>query len=355
MPTGSGKTRLAIAWLAEQRIPSLVLAPTRALVEQWRVELARWYAGPIGVVSDGDRQLEDVTVMTFASGYRSLDRWGDRFGAVVVDEAHHFASGSQSEALEMCVAHARLGLTATAPAAASHGAERLATLIGPVICEIDPVDLIGTHLSPLTRVRIGVNLTPREWAEYGPAYARFAELRAAFFRATPEADYAQCLRALARTESGREAIRDYHRAAAIASLPSAKRETVTRLLARHARERTLVFTATAEDAYVVARDNLVPVITAEIGRAERTEVLSRYRDGRFRTIVSARVLNEGIDVPDAAIAILVAGTLGRREYIQRIGRVLRPAPGKNATVYELVATGTLDDDRVRNREARRAS
>jgi superfamily II DNA or RNA helicase len=110
-----------------------------------------------------------------------------------------------------------------------------------------------------------------------------------------------------------------------------------------------VFTALAGDACEVARELLVPVITAETSRRERTEILDRFREGRYRVIVSARVLNEGIDVPDARVAILLAGRLGLREHVQRIGRVLRPSPGKRALVYELVTAGTIDDRRANAR------
>jgi superfamily II DNA or RNA helicase len=97
------------------------------------------------------------------------------------------------------------------------------------------------------------------------------------------------------------------------------------------------------------------VITADVPRLEREGILSRFREGRYRAIVSARVLNEGIDVPDANVAILAGGTLGGREYVQRVGRVLRPGPGKQALAYELVTAGTLDDRRARARRRRLAA
>jgi superfamily II DNA or RNA helicase len=62
--------------------------------------------------------------------------------------------------------------------------------------------------------------------------------------------------------------------------------------------------------------------------------------------VSSRVLNEGIDVPDADVAIIVAGAGGAREHVQRIGRLLRPAPGKHAVVYELVTASTTEARRT---------
>jgi superfamily II DNA or RNA helicase len=160
---------------------------------------------------------------------------------------------------------------------------------------------------------------------------------------------------LSKSAAGRGALEGYHQAVRIASFPKAKRSLMTSLLRRHQSDKTLVFTAFAEDAYAIARDQLVPVITADVPRREREEILTRFRDGRYRAIVSARVLNEGIDVPDANVAILVGGNLGKREYVQRVGRVLRPGPGKEALAYELVTLGTIDDVRSRSRRRRAAA
>jgi len=104
----------------------------------------------------------------------------------------------------------------------------------------------------------------------------------------------------------------------------------------------LVFTADNRTAYSVARRHLLMPITCDIGRAERDAALDAFRSGHLRALVSSRVLNEGLDVPDADIAIVLGGTQGEREHVQRVGRLLRPAPGKHALVYELVASGTIE-------------
>jgi superfamily II DNA or RNA helicase len=88
-------------------------------------------------------------------------------------------------------------------------------------------------------------------------------------------------------------------------------------------------------------------ITCDIPRAERAAALERFGRGELRALVSARVLNEGIDVPD--VAIVVGGTQGEREHVQRIGRLLRPQEGKTALVYELVMRGTSEVAQARRR------
>ena len=90
-------------------------------------------------------------------------------------------------------------------------------------------------------------------------------------------------------------------------------------------------------------------LTCDIGRRERDAVLERFRGGAIRTLVSARVLNEGIDVPDADVAVVVGGALGEREHVQRVGRLLRPAEGKRAIVYELVTRNTIEVGQARRR------
>ena len=90
-------------------------------------------------------------------------------------------------------------------------------------------------------------------------------------------------------------------------------------------------------------------ITCDIGRAERDEVLERFRAGTLRCLVSAQVLNEGIDVPDAGVGVVVGGAQGKREHVQRVGRLLRPAAGKRATVYELVMADTSEVGKAERR------
>jgi len=354
LPTGSGKTRVACAAIARARSSAAVLVPTRALLDQWVTILQGLFGGPIGVVGDGAKRVEAITVMTFESAYRRLDVHGHRFGMIVVDEVHHFGGGLRAEALEMCAAPRRLGLTATPPMPGSPAAARLRDLVGPTVFELAIGDLVGRDLAPLDLVRLHVALSADERAAYERDIDPFRRLRGEVLRSNPDADWVTCIRSIARAPDGADALAGMQRACALATFPAAKRAVVRELLGRHRLDRALLFTATAEDAYAIGADALIPVITAHVGRPEREAVLAAFREHRVRAICSAQVLNEGIDVPEANVAVLVGGSLGAREYVQRVGRVLRPAPGKRATVYELVTLDTLDEARTRARRRRLA-
>jgi superfamily II DNA or RNA helicase len=351
LPTGAGKTRVAVAAIVSCGVPAVVLCPTRALLAAWAAELQARLGERIGIVGDGKRTVERVTVMTFESSYRRLDDIGDRFGLLVVDEVHHFASGARAEALEFSAAPARLGLSATAPASDTEGGRRLAALVGPVVFSLPIAALTGKHLAELSIVRLPVDLDPEERVAYERLAAPLARLRRAFFREWPRASYDEMLRTLGTSPEGRAALRDYAAAVQLACFPKAKRGLISLLLQRHRGDRTIIFTGRVEDAYEIAERELLPVISAEVSSRERERILAKFRDGRLRAVASARVLNEGVDVPDARVAIVASGTLGEREHVQRIGRVLRPAPGKRAIVYELVTQATVDERMARSRAA----
>jgi superfamily II DNA or RNA helicase len=349
LPTGSGKTRVACAAVAHAGCSALVLVPTCALLDQWASVLRGQYGTPIGVVGDGEKRIEPLTVMTFESAYRGLDLHGHRFGMLIVDEIHHFASGLRAEALEMCTAPARLGLTATPPTPGSAGDVRLRELVGPIVFELEIADLVGRDLAALDLVRVHVSLTHAERVAYERDMTPFQTLRREILTHNREADWATCIRSIARTSDGPQIISRMHRAAALAAFPAAKRSVAQQLLARHRADRTLLFTATAEHAFTLGADALIPVITADVPRGEREAILAWFREGRVRAVCSARVLNEGVDVPDANVAVLVGGALGAREYVQRLGRILRPRDGKRATAYELTTLDTVDEARTRAR------
>jgi superfamily II DNA or RNA helicase len=338
LPTGAGKTRVACAAMAECRAPTLCLVPTRALLHQWRAELSRHYGGPIGCLGDGEHRIEDITLATFESGYRQMDRLGHRFGLLIVDEVHHFGTGIRDEALEMCAAPRRLALTATAPDGAA--LERVCELMGPLVCELAIADLAGTWLAEFDSIVLRLRLTGDEQQRYDAAVASFRVVFDRFRAFGKGMQWSDFVAVAARSEPGRAALAAFQCSRQLTSYPAAKRTALASLLHEHRGSRVLVFTSDNETAYAIAREHLIMPITCDIDRREREQALAAFRAGELGALVSAQVLNEGIDVPDAEVAIVVGGKRGEREHVQRVGRLLRPAPGKRALVYELVVMAT---------------
>jgi superfamily II DNA or RNA helicase len=335
LPTGSGKTRVAIAAMARTGGASLCLVPTRALLDQWTRAIGEQYRGPVGRFGDGERSWQPITVATFESAWRQMDQIGARFDLMIVDEAHHFGHGLRDEALEMSAAPRRLGLTATPPPGGP-GRTRLTELVGPVVFELAVGDLAGSFLAPFDAITLHLELTAGERQRYEEWTGAYRAAFHRFMRTAPGAGWQEFLGAAARSDEGRRAIAAWTRARRLLAYPRAKREALSMLLERHRAQRIIVFVADNETAYAVARQHLIMPLTCDIARKERADVLARFRDGGLHALVSAQVLNEGIDVPDADVGIVVAGRLGEREHVQRVGRVLRPGPDKRALVYELV-------------------
>jgi superfamily II DNA or RNA helicase len=354
LPTDAGKTRVALAAIAATRTPCLVVVPTRALLAQWLAAIAEVYDGPVGRFGDGERVLAPLTVATFAGAYRHMPALGDRFGLLVVDEAHHFGTGRFDEALEMSIAPVRLGLTATAPPPGPV-ATRLAALVGPPVFELGVRDLAGEFLAPLRRVTWRLALDADERRDYDALVAAYRGALRAFMGNHLGATWDDFVKEAARTDEGRRGLGAWRRAARLLAFPRCKREALALLLARHRGQRTLVFVAHNETAYAIARQHLIMPLTADIGRVERQAMLERFRAGEIGALVSAQVLNEGLDVPEAEVGIVVAGRLGEREHVQRVGRLLRPAAGKQALLYELVVARSSEVRQAERRGARLAA
>jgi len=348
LPTGSGKTRLALAAMAHTRLAALCLVPTRVLLDQWLQQIRAVYAGKVGCFGDGVRDVQPITVATFESGYRHMERLGNRFDLLVVDEVHHFGAGLRDESLEMSIAPSRLGLTATPPREAG-AALRLEELVGPIVYQLAIGDLAGRFLASFDIVTLTLDLSDEERASYEAWMTRFRAVHSHFRRLAPDASWIDFARAAARSSEGRGALAALRRARKLVAFTQAKREALRSLLERHRQARVLVFTADNDAAYAIAREHLVMPLTCDIGAQERDDVLARFRRGELSTLVSARVLNEGLDVPDADVAIVVGGAHGEREHVQRVGRLLRPAPDKRARVYELVSQRTIEVTQARRR------
>jgi superfamily II DNA or RNA helicase len=326
LPPGGGKTHLALGAMARLGRATIVLVPTRALLAHWRQHIERATREPVGVVGDGTQRLAPVTVCTYQSAFERMDQFGDRFGLVVADEVHNLGRTLRPEALEMCAAPARLGLTGTPPTRREPLCA-LEQLVGPVV-SAHRVEELGHHLAPYHRELILVHLSEEERRAYARAHAAHLE---------------QAHRALCLGRGPRRGQGQLQRARRVLAMAASKRSVAASLLELHREDRTLVFTADNTAAYQLSRELLVPAVTCDIARAEREALFSALEGGRLRALVSARVLNEGLDLPDCRVGIVLSGSDGsEREHRQRLGRLLRPAPGKHAVLYEVLAHGTFE-------------
>jgi superfamily II DNA or RNA helicase len=203
-------------------------------------------------------------------------------------------------------------------------------------------ELAGRYLASFQLITISIGLTPSESQAYKNEMAIFRPVCRVFFDSAPGASWSDFVVSACRSDSGRRALAAWRRSHSIVRYSAEKRRIVNDLLLRHQDSRTLIFAADNDTAYSVAREHLVQPITCDIGKKERARALQCFGIGELRILVSARVLNEGIDVPAADVAIIVGGSQGSREYVQRVGRVLRPSEGKKAIVYDLVTRDTFE-------------
>ena len=118
------------------------------------------------------------------------------------------------------------------------------------------------------------------------------------------------------------------------------------LLSQHYPERILIFTNDNATVYRISQNFLIPALTHQTPVKERHEILDRFRNGTYKTLVTSHVLNEGVDVPEASVAVILSGTGSQREFIQRLGRVLRRSKEgeKLAMLYEVVAEQTSEEN-----------
>ena len=165
LPTGTGKTFLAILAINKTGRPTLVVTPTIDLLNQWYGELAVAFDVPVGAVGGGNHEFQPLTVTTYDSAYIHLERWGNRFGLLVFDECHHLPGPTYLSAATGSIAPYRLGLTATPER--SDGQEALLTsLIGPIVYRREIKELAGDFLAEYRAVRLYVELSPEEEERY---------------------------------------------------------------------------------------------------------------------------------------------------------------------------------------------
>ena len=353
LPTAAGKTYLAQLAMQITQRSTLIMVPTLDLMHQWYAHLTAAFPDvEVGLLGGGSRDRTPILVSTYDSAAINAETLGNQYALLVFDECHHLPSSFNRVIAEFAIAPYRLGLTAT-PERTDGKHEDLNTLIGAEVYRKTAEELSGSALAKHKATQIKVKLSKQERERYD----RLVQIRNAFLKEaniylSSAQGWQRFVQASARSKAGRKAMLAHREAKAIAFGTEGKLRILADLLAQHYPERTLIFTDDNATVYRISQELLIPAITHQTPVKERHDVLTRFKQGEYKTLVASRVLNEGVDVPEASVAIVLSGTGSNREYIQRLGRILRKGkdPTKLALLYEVVAEDTSEEGVSRRRK-----
>jgi len=355
LPTGAGKTLIAFNAISILYISTIVIVPTLDLMDQWKSQLSDKFGIDVGIYGGGDHILQPITVSTYDTAYITAGEIGNKFAFIIFDEVHHLPSPGYTHIAEMFASPYRMGLTATYEREDGLHSE-LPRLVGGKVYEIsaDDPNLSGKYLSKYLLKRIMVDLTPEEKEEYKKYQNIFKEyLRNHHIIIQTPQDFQRFIMRTGIDKDAREALLARNMAEKIALNSSAKMNELKKILIRHSDERKIIFTKHNSLVHLVSKKFLIPSITYKTKRNEREEILANFKSGRYRSVVTSNVLDEGIDVPEASIGVILSGSGSHREFIQRLGRILRPKSGKKAILYEVVTKETTELESARRRKEKR--
>ncbi len=346
LPTAAGKTYLAQMAMVSTPRTTLIVVPTLDLMHQWYAHLKAAFPDvEVGLLGGGSRDKTPILVSTYDSAAIHAESLGDRYAFLIFDECHHLPTDFNRVIAEYAIAPYRLGLSATPERTDGKHAD-LNILIGPEVYRKRAEELAGKALAEHEIVQIKVKLSQHEREKYNQLIqTRNDFLKESKISLGSMQGWQKFVQMSARSQAGRRAMLAHREAKEIALGTDGKLRILIDLLTRHYPARVLVFTADNATVYRISQELLVPAITHQTPVKERHEILTKFKEGEYKTLVASHVLNEGVDVPSASVAIILSGTGSAREYIQRLGRVLRKGKegNKQAILYEVVAEDTTEE------------
>ncbi len=346
LPTAAGKTYLAQMSMQNTPRTTLIVVPTLDLMHQWYAQMEAAFPDiEVGLLGGGSRDRTPILIATYNSAAIHAETIGNKYALLIFDECHHLPTDFFKVIAEYAIAPYRLGLTAT-PERTDGSHRFLDSLIGKIVYRKSAKELSGGALAQHKIVSIKVKLSQQERSKYDRAIkTRNDFLRQSNISLSSLEGWQLFVQASARSPQGRRAMLAHREAKEIALGTDAKLRILIDLISKHYPERILIFTNDNATVYRISQEFLIPAITYQTPVKERHDMLTRFKTGEYKTLVASHVLNEGVDVPDARIAIILSGTGSTREYIQRLGRVLRKGTEKNkqAILYEVITEDTSEE------------
>ena len=357
MPTGSGKTIIALSIMNKLSISTLIVAPVRDLMYQWQRKISEILGYDAGIIGDNIFDIRPVSCTTYHSAYIHMDKLGDKFGLIIFDECHHLPGLSRRESALMSPAPFRLGLTAT-PERSDDLQNDLPQLIGPTVFDISITELAGNVLADYDIFRIPVALNDDEQFAYNKASLvirnhmlnKIQELKDKGLKG--KYSWMDLIKETGKDPEARKAQQAFYFKKSIEDRAAEKFRVLEDLFRLHYGEPVLIFAGSNTMARDVSIRFLIPCLLSHSRKRERQDILKGFENGTYPAIVANQVLDEGVDIPVVKTAIVLGGESSSRQAKQRLGRILRKTGNKKGKLYEIVCNDT--GEAIKSRKRRRS-
>ena len=347
LPTGAGKTVIGVKAIEMVNSASIVIVPTIDLMDQWTSVLSKYFPYiKIGNLGGGLDDIQAITVSTYDSAYIRASSLGNKFSLIIFDELHHLAAPGYRSIAERFASPFRLGLTATIEREDNLHKDFPRLVGGGIVFQAHAGDLArDKHLASYEIERRQIEMLPEEIEVYKKNFGLYQiSLKKLGLRMNYTGAFRRLIMMSGRNPIARQAILARNKAMDVALNSKSKIEELRKILSENKGLKTIIFTQHNKLVFEISDRFLIPFITHKSSKAERQDALNGFKEGRYNALVTSKVLDEGVDVPDAELGIIVSGTGSSREFIQRLGRLLRPKPDSNkkAKLIEIISSGTRE-------------
>lgn len=345
-PTGTGKTIIAIAWLEKIEKDALIIVPTQALIYQaWSPKLEQYGFENVGEYYAFAKKFGPVTITTFSSAL-SHPELVDAFDVVVVDEVHHLGAKTALFRLLPKLKEKEFVLGLSSVPEREDNTHEFFLEEFPICYDLS----LGTalergYVSPIRVIDVPAQMTPEEKEQYELLTGRVQ--RAFAFCGPNIGRWMSCYNPKTKEYIGRLGIAALSKRKKLLSDVLSKRDAVLQIIKQHEGKRIILFSES-----VPAIERMKQFLSSMGIRSEtfhggtepwrRHEILEDWGK-KFEVLLSCRALEEGLDVKEVAIGILITSGKSKRQFIQRIGRVVRPMEGKEAKFYVVYSPNTVEE------------
>jgi superfamily II DNA or RNA helicase len=347
LPTGSGKTVIAIAAMALAGVYTLIVVFTRDQLMQWIDKINEFTdaADLVGAYYGDEKNLKPITVTTYQTAFKKINIFSTKFDFLIVDEAHHLPADKFRAIAMGSTAIYRMGLSATV-AREDGKHEEIFPLMGGVVYSKRASELVRDgYLAPFVVRTVYAQLTPEEKKTYDA-------LRKEYRRHSLGRRFEEILRLAQRGDPHAiQAVKINAKIKNLLALSEGKIKAIERIVKDELRKnsKVLIFTQYKTQAEKIADHLDALLLHGDLDTRTRKTVLNKFKSMDSGVLVVTTLGDEGLDLPDVNIGILASGTSSSRQFVQRLGRLVRPKAGKSAVLYDIILKGTSEEYQARKR------